>query len=289
MTETTNKPPDLLNAKPALSLKSPERISTEVDDFRKEVKGKMKAASELNQQALVKDHLRMVYKRVNSYHYTLEFKEDLIQEGVLGLIKAAEKFDPTRGIKFSSYAKWWIDQMILDYIAKNIRLLKTSGRDRSLLRKVRNLNAEASKSSGQELSSTEIASFLETSIEKIEGLHMLNAPLASLSPQLDHDSGKQLEGQVQDTEAGDALARLIEEEEDPNELIQQRYITRSAGLHKREVQILKMYYGIDYPKTHSLLEIGKELSLSKERTRQIRDRALLKIRTSALKAGSAPV
>ena len=221
---------------------------------------------------LVRCNLRFVVSVAKQYQNQGLSLADLINEGNIGLIKAAKRFDETRGFKFISYAVWWIRQSILQAIADNSRLVRLPSNQLGALSKVKKEVARLEQELERTPTDTEIADHLDIPIEKIRtvlknpGRHIsIDAPLAT-----DDDTNYidvMPNENTPDTDEGLLQESLSTE------------IERSlATLGEVERGVLKMIYGIGYPHPLSLDEIAASYDLTRERVRQIKEKALKRLR-----------
>ena len=197
---------------------------------------------------------------------------DLIQEGNLGLMKAARKYDGTKGFRFSTYATFWIKQSISRSLEENSRTIRLPGNTIELLRKVKKASNELSQELGREPSNAEIAERIDVEIEKIQVALEMSQSVSSLDNPVD-DSGETCVCDIiADTRVENPLNNIIKE--DNNFIVE----TILNTLGKKEADIIKKRFGIGYVKPMTLEEIGNEYGVSKERIRQIQDKAMRKLR-----------
>jgi RNA polymerase primary sigma factor len=199
---------------------------------------------------------------------------DLINEGNLGLIKAAERFDETRGFKFISYAVWWIRQSILQALSEKSRIVHMPGSKVTLNNKISLTAQHLEQKYEREPTAMEIAEIMEMSVEEIE---------QAMTSQMKHTS---LDAPVGSEEFDVCLGDLMTDSEDPNaeqilsrgESLKQELDRVLASLPTRQQQIVKLYYGLETSQPTSLEEIGSIFELTRERVRQIKDKAMAKLR-----------
>jgi RNA polymerase primary sigma factor len=220
---------------------------------------------------LVISNLRFVVHLAKNYVNRGLSLADIIHEGNLGLIRAANAFDERRGVRFISYAQWWIRQCILLAIARQVRMIRLPMNKEGMLHKVHKLGVRMRDRLGREPTYSEIAE--EMDVPERELIETMN--LASF-----HLSLYATEG----ADGEQSLSNLIPEESVPppdDRLIDEglRWDVRRAVhlLTPREARILELYFGIDCERTHTLEEIGELHGLSKERVRQIKERALQRL------------
>ncbi len=227
-------------------------------------------------EKLTKANLRFVVSVAKQYQNQGLTLGDLINEGNLGLIKAAQRFDETRGFKFISYAVWWIRQSILQALAEQARIVRLPLNRVSSLNKVTKTFAELEQKFEREPSPDELAEALKIEaldvieILKTAGRHMsMDAPFAK-------------------DEEGGSLLDILENAEDPTpdqELISESLrgdVSRAlATLTERESDVIELYFGLKDRQSLTLEEIGEKFSLTRERVRQIKEKAIRRLRHAA--------
>ena len=222
---------------------------------------------------LVRSNLRFVVSVAKQYQNQGLSLQDLITEGNLGLIKAARRFDETRGFKFISYAVWWIRQSILQAVAEQSRVIRLPLNQVGAISRLKKAAAMLEQEYHRKPTTEELARELDLSEAKVQALMGMNLrQISTDAPLDDDDEGNFLDVYVeQDSVATD---EAVENESSQNA------VKRSLNaLSDKERQVIDMYSGIDTPREYSLDEIAMELGISRERTRQIRDRALKRLRT----------
>ncbi len=223
---------------------------------------------------LTKANLRFVVSVAKQYQNKGLSLNDLINEGNLGLIKAAKKFDETRGFKFISYAVWWIRQSIMQAIADQSRMVRLPLNRVGALTKIGKAASALEQELERKPTPEEIAKELEMSVEDVAyalkhaGRHVsMDAPISqgddSKSSLLDLLSNNE-QPQPDKTLLEDSLKRDIE--------------SALSTLSEREAQVIKLYFGLDNEHAATLEEIGEMLNLTRERVRQIKEKALLRLR-----------
>ncbi|MEM0998709.1 MAG: RNA polymerase sigma factor RpoD/SigA [Bacteroidota bacterium] len=220
---------------------------------------------------LVKANLRFVVSVAKQYQHMGLSLKDLINEGNVGLITAARRFDETRGFKFISYAVWWIRQSILLAIAQNSRTVRLPQNKLGEIRKVVDAASRLEQKLGRQPTSEELAEALETSAEKVENFLALEGRSLSLdAPLQDGEDNTLMEVLSNDDPATDEPLMEKSLSEELEMLLNQ--------LEKRERDVLRMHFGLGTNKPINAAEIASRFGITRERVRQIRERALRKLR-----------
>ena len=223
---------------------------------------------------LVRANLRFVVSVAKLYQNQGLSLSDLISEGNVGLVKAAEKFDETRGFKFISYAVWWIRQSIMQALSEQARMVRLPGNQNNLIRQIRVVQNRFEQEENRPATIDEIAEELDVAPEKVRETMAANSRGVSLDSPLQDDE----DGTLLDVTPDNKLEATDNSLNNESLHIELDALLNSI-LKEREALIIKQTFGIDCPEK-SQEEVSQELGLTRERVRQIRERALLKIRKS---------
>ena len=223
-------------------------------------------------ERLIKSNLRFVVSVAKQYQNQGLSLGDLINEGNVGLMKAARRFDETRGFKFISYAVWWIRQSILQALAEQSRIVRLPLNRVGTLNRIGKEYGRLEQEFEREPSPEELANALEMDVEELSDVMLMNGKPMSMDAPFNQND----ENSLHDVLVNDDLPS-------PDEVLMTESLKAEIKnaldvLNEREKEVLKLYFGIDTEQALTLEEIGEKFNLTRERVRQIKEKAIRKLR-----------
>ncbi|TKG89613.1 RNA polymerase sigma factor RpoD/SigA [Puteibacter caeruleilacunae] len=239
-----------------------------------ELAKRIKQGDEAALDTLVKANLRFVVSVSKQYQNQGLSLPDLINEGNLGLIKAAKRFDETRGFKFISYAVWWIRQSIMQALAEQARIVRLPLNKIGALNKINKVYQQLEQKYQREPTSAEVAGVLELTSEVVEdAMKMYGHHLSMDAPLKDEEGNNMYDVYLSEGIASpdkNLVAGSLRKEVE-------RFLTT---LNDREADILRFYFGLNGNRPHTLDEIAEKFDLTRERVRQLREKAIKKLKSN---------
>ena len=255
-----------------LYLKEIGKVPLLTNDREKDLAERMMAGDETAKTELVEANLRLVVSIAKRYVGRGMFFLDLIQEGNLGLMKAVDKFDYTKGYKFSTYATWWIRQAITRAIADQARTIRIPVHMVETIHKVSRYSRQMLQELGREATAEEIGEKMGMSAEKVREIMKIAQDPVSLETPI---------GEEEDSHLGD----FIPDDDTPSpaeatstNILREELEKQLHTLTPREEHVIKLRFGLYDGRTRTLEEVGKEFDITRERIRQIEAKALRKLR-----------
>ncbi|MFO8234934.1 MAG: RNA polymerase sigma factor RpoD/SigA [Bacteroidales bacterium] len=243
-------------------------------DEEVELAQRIKKGDKVALEKLTRANLRFVISVAKQYQFQGLSLPDLINEGNLGLIKAAERFDETKGFKFISYAVWWIRQSILQAIAEQSRVVRLPLNKVGSINKLHKAYSKLEQENDRTPTSEELAEMVDLPKEKVEKTLQLSGKPLSMDAPFDDDEDGSLLDVMENSDAPEADGTLL------NESLSREIERTLSVLPEKEKAVIKYFFGLGVSEM-SLEEIGQKLNLTRERVRQIKEKGIRRLRHSS--------
>ncbi|HLP20260.1 MAG TPA: RNA polymerase sigma factor RpoD/SigA [Chitinophagales bacterium] len=237
---------------------------------------RIRAGDQTALEKLTRANLRFVVSVAKQYQNNSLSLNDLINEGNLGLVKAAQKFDETRGFKFISYAVWWIRQSIIQALAEHSRMVRLPLNKVGSLTKINKVFSELEQKYQREPTPEEVAMVLEITVEEVEATLGISARHVSMDAPFTDGESNALIDVLENFNADKTDSHL--DYKDSLRIETERTL---ASLTDREKEVIKLFFGIGVEHPMTLEDIGEQLGITRERIRQIKDKAITKLRSQS--------
>ncbi len=237
---------------------------------------RIRAGDQTALEKLTRANLRFVVSVAKQYQNNSLSLNDLINEGNLGLVKAAQKFDETRGFKFISYAVWWIRQSIIQALAEHSRMVRLPLNKVGSLTKINKVFSELEQKYQREPTPEEVAMVLEITVEEVEATLGISARHVSMDAPFTDGESNALIDVLENFNADKTDNHL--DYKDSLRIETERTL---ASLTEREKEVIKLFFGIGVEHPMTLEDIGEQLGITRERIRQIKDKAITKLRSQS--------
>lgn len=244
-------------------------------ELAKKIKSGTPSEKKEAKDLMITSNLRLVISIAKKFHFGKMDMQDLIQEGTIGLMKAIDKYDYTKGYRFSTYATWWVRQAISRSIADKAKVIRIPIHMHETISKVKKVKQKLSQVLDDEPTPEQIAKEMKMPVSKIKDILQYAQDIVSLDTPVSETSDTCIGDFVEDSNADEGFNLVASQE------LHNRIIDALDTLTVREKKIMCMRYGIGHNKTYTLEDIGKEFGITRERVRQIETKALKKLKHSS--------
>lgn len=252
------------------------RIELLTPEEEVELTRRIRKGDQLALEKLVKANLRFVVSVAKQYHHNKIPLNDLINEGNIGLIRAAKMFDETKGFKFISYAVWWIRQSIMQALDNHARMVRVPSNKLTTLSKMYRAETAMEQQFERQPTEEELADFLGVEVSEVKNTNAASLRQSSLDAPFEEGEGNSLLDVLDNPDAASSDSDLVNQDSLSTEL--NRLLSM---LTEREREIIKLTFGIGCEYSQSFEDIADNLGLTRERIRQIKENALRKLRSKA--------
>lgn len=243
-----------------------ENVYTEKKDFTEELLFEQK-------NLMVKSNLRLVVSIAKKYQKRGMSLLDLIDEGNIGLMEAVDRFDYTRGCRFSTYGTWWIRQAIIKSLADKSRVIRIPIHMLNIIKRTVLFSRQLTQDLGRDPTEKELADYMNISVDKVKDVMQLSQETSSLDITIDDENVTRLSELIKDENSKEPMEFLF------NSSLQDTLDEVLYQLNFREKRIIQLRYGLSGEAPLTLEETGKELGITRERVRQIQEKAIAKLKS----------